>query len=295
MRRQRRPPQPGAAVRGLRQAGAFRDLGRRARLPRRPAWADARAAEHRLPTVRRGTTAGVRLATTSATPTAPVAAAASSVRGAVLRLRLRRLPVRRRARRGRRRPHQLRRDARPHAARVLDRLLREAKPLPVPTPARTLDDADTDGDGVRDGADDQDHDDVPNLMELSRMARLRQACDERADGHDARPTAAARLRADEDLDPQTPRHPNATARSARSTRAIRPRSRTCDRASRSAPRRPRTGGRCSSHSRRRSRGPPTGGPRSFGLKPPRLPITLAPRRLSCPRSWAWRAALAWTA
>ena len=31
-------------------------------------------------------------------------------------------------------------------------------------------DPDTDGDGVRDGADDQDHDDVPNLMELSRKA-----------------------------------------------------------------------------------------------------------------------------
>jgi hypothetical protein len=31
-------------------------------------------------------------------------------------------------------------------------------------------DPDTDGDGVRDGADDQDHDDVPNLMELSRIA-----------------------------------------------------------------------------------------------------------------------------
>jgi hypothetical protein len=32
-----------------------------------------------------------------------------------------------------------------------------------------LDDADTDGDGIRDGADDQDHDDVPNLMECSRV------------------------------------------------------------------------------------------------------------------------------
>jgi hypothetical protein len=31
-------------------------------------------------------------------------------------------------------------------------------------------DADSDGDGVRDGADDQDHDDLPNLMELSRIA-----------------------------------------------------------------------------------------------------------------------------
>ena len=36
-----------------------------------------------------------------------------------------------------------------------------------------LDDEDTDGDGVRDGADDQDHDDVPNVMECSRVARPR--------------------------------------------------------------------------------------------------------------------------
>jgi hypothetical protein len=38
-------------------------------------------------------------------------------------------------------------------------------------------DPDSDGDGVRDGADDQDHDDLPNLMELSRIA---------ASGHDDR-------------------------------------------------------------------------------------------------------------
>jgi hypothetical protein len=31
-----------------------------------------------------------------------------------------------------------------------------------------LDDPDSDGDGIRDGADDQDHDDVPNMMECSR-------------------------------------------------------------------------------------------------------------------------------
>ncbi len=31
-------------------------------------------------------------------------------------------------------------------------------------------DPDSDGDGVRDGADDQDHDDIPNVMELSRVA-----------------------------------------------------------------------------------------------------------------------------
>ena len=30
-----------------------------------------------------------------------------------------------------------------------------------------LTDADTDGDGVLDGADDQDHDDIPNIMELA--------------------------------------------------------------------------------------------------------------------------------
>jgi len=35
-----------------------------------------------------------------------------------------------------------------------------------------LDDADTDGDGIRDGADDQDHDDVPNIMECSRSLAL---------------------------------------------------------------------------------------------------------------------------
>jgi hypothetical protein len=35
-----------------------------------------------------------------------------------------------------------------------------------------LDDADTDGDGIRDGADDQDHDDVPNIMECRRSAAL---------------------------------------------------------------------------------------------------------------------------
>jgi hypothetical protein len=40
-----------------------------------------------------------------------------------------------------------------------------------------LADPDTDGDGVRDAADDQDHDDFPNIMELSRIA---------ASGHDDR-------------------------------------------------------------------------------------------------------------
>ena len=39
---------------------------------------------------------------------------------------------------------------------------------PVVYSGTKLDDGDTDGDGIRDGADDQDHDDLPNLMELSR-------------------------------------------------------------------------------------------------------------------------------
>ena len=43
-------------------------------------------------------------------------------------------------------------------------------PYPVEYAGTRLDDGDTDGDGVRDGADDQDHDDLPNLMELSRVA-----------------------------------------------------------------------------------------------------------------------------
>jgi hypothetical protein len=42
------------------------------------------------------------------------------------------------------------------------------KPIPLPYQGTSLADADTDGDGIRDGADDQDHDDVPNVMECSR-------------------------------------------------------------------------------------------------------------------------------
>ena len=87
--------------------------------------------------------------------------------------RRRRLPLRRRARRGRRRPHQLRRDARPHAAPSTGRLLRRREALLRRLRRHGLADADTDGDGVLDGADDQDHDDIPNMMELSRYAASR--------------------------------------------------------------------------------------------------------------------------
>jgi Ni/Co efflux regulator RcnB len=39
---------------------------------------------------------------------------------------------------------------------------------PITYAGTSVVDPDTDGDGIRDGADDQDHDDIPNIMELSR-------------------------------------------------------------------------------------------------------------------------------
>jgi hypothetical protein len=44
------------------------------------------------------------------------------------------------------------------------------KPFHIAYAGTSLVDADTDGDGILDGADDQDHDDVPNVAELSRYA-----------------------------------------------------------------------------------------------------------------------------
>lgn len=44
------------------------------------------------------------------------------------------------------------------------------KAYPVAYQGTDIADADTDGDGVRDGADDIDHDDIPNVMEFSRFA-----------------------------------------------------------------------------------------------------------------------------
>jgi hypothetical protein len=57
--------------------------------------------------------------------------------------------------------------------------------------ALKLDDADTDGDGVLDGADDQDHDDVPNIMECSRSLAANLPMDLRddTDPHPGRPAA----------------------------------------------------------------------------------------------------------
>ena len=59
----------------------------------------------------------------------------------------------------------------PHDARLLGRLLHEGEAVPDRLRGHRASSTRTsDGDGVRDGADDQDHDDIPNVMELSRNA-----------------------------------------------------------------------------------------------------------------------------
>ena len=50
-----------------------------------------------------------------------------------------------------------------------DKLFPGEQLYPLQYSGTELDDADTDGDGIRDGADDQDHDDVPNIMECNRL------------------------------------------------------------------------------------------------------------------------------
>ena len=58
-------------------------------------------------------------------------------------------------------------------------LYSKESPYPVKYSGTRLDDEDTDGDGVRDGADDQDHDDLPNMMECSRNAASGRSFDSR--------------------------------------------------------------------------------------------------------------------
>jgi len=59
------------------------------------------------------------------------------------------------------------------------------KPYKIGYAGTSLTDPDSDGDGVRDGADDQDHDDIPNLDELSRIAAS--GLDDRKKGKDCVP------------------------------------------------------------------------------------------------------------
>jgi hypothetical protein len=50
-----------------------------------------------------------------------------------------------------------------------DRIFKFETKYPLSYSGTALDDADTDGDRIRDGADDQDHDDIPNIMECNRL------------------------------------------------------------------------------------------------------------------------------
>ena len=81
-------------------------------------------------------------------------------------------------------------------------------PFAIPYAGTSMTDADSDNDGIRDGADDQDHDDVPNMMELSRMiasVNLAAQPDPRPYGHNE--TNGSSCVPLEGLNPKDPRHP----------------------------------------------------------------------------------------
>jgi hypothetical protein len=77
-------------------------------------------------------------------------------------------------------------------------------PFAIPYAGTEVTDFDSDNDGVRDGADDADHDDVPNMMELSRMAAS--VAPGRPFGHND--TDGAHCKPAEGLDPKVPNHPD---------------------------------------------------------------------------------------
>jgi IPT/TIG domain len=74
-----------------------------------------------------------------------------------------------------------------------------------------LTDLDSDGDGVRDGADDQDHDDFPNVMELSRIAASNPHEDDRELGRSCK-LAKAIQEALEGAEPPIYWHPDSYGR-----------------------------------------------------------------------------------
>ena len=82
------------------------------------------------------------------------------------------------------------------------------KPYKITYAGTEPDDADTDGDGIRDGADDQDFDDVPNLMELSR----RMATGRPPDARDANPLTAVPTPQFGRVNPFTPCLPDPNSR-----------------------------------------------------------------------------------
>jgi hypothetical protein len=86
----------------------------------------------------------------------------------------------------------------------------QAEPsYPVAYAGTSATDADSDGDNVVDGADDQDHDDIPNMMELSRFAASGYAFDETDDKVSGTITGGGiTCSPDKDLDAEAPRHPD---------------------------------------------------------------------------------------
>ncbi len=81
----------------------------------------------------------------------------------------------------------------------------EEKPFPITYAGTDLADSDSDGDGIRDGADDQDHDDVPNIDELSRIRASNPATGPAGD------TNGLECHKADGLDPKT-NHPNSFGR-----------------------------------------------------------------------------------
>jgi hypothetical protein len=78
-------------------------------------------------------------------------------------------------------------------------------PYPVAYAGTSLSDPDSDDDGVLDGADDQDHDDLPNVMELSRMAASKSPTNPQG-LNDTKGKTCTPLDA---LDPEAPNHSDA--------------------------------------------------------------------------------------
>ena len=77
-------------------------------------------------------------------------------------------------------------------------------PYKIPYAGTDVTDPDTDGDGILDGADDQDHDDLPNLLEISRMEASK--APGRPDGHND--TNGRQCTPADGLDPKIPNHPD---------------------------------------------------------------------------------------
>jgi hypothetical protein len=103
--------------------------------------------------------------------------------------------------------------------RYWDGCYTQEKPYYIDYLGTDIADGDSDGDGVRDGADDQDHDDVPNLMELSRID---------ASGYDDRGDATCKPHKDLPKPPET-HHPDAYGRVNPFNPCLPGRSRTCAR------------------------------------------------------------------